>query len=373
MDHWYEVDNPETADSPALLIYPARVLKNLRLARQISKNPALLRPHAKTHKMKEITEMMLAEGIQKFKCATIAEAEMLARSGARDVLLAYQPTRVKANRLLKLGKAYPEVRFSCLIDNPGSAAMLSQAAEGWLPEVFIDLNTGMNRTGVSPAEAPALYRACLELGNISVAGLHAYDGHIHDTDLQVRTHRAEETFHLTTEVLRRIEAMQTTAPGLSIVMGGTPTFPIHARRGNVETSPGTFVFWDEGYRRMLPDLPFELAAVLLTRVISIIDRETLCLDLGHKSVAAENPLEKRVYFLNEPAAEVLSQSEEHLVIRVPAAGKHRIGDPWYGIPHHICPTVALYGQAQVVRDGRITEKWEITARNRESATDGIIN
>jgi hypothetical protein len=37
----------------------------------------------------------------------------------------------------------------------------------------------------------------------------------------------------------------------------------------------------------LPDLPFDIAAVLLVRVISIIDEITLCLDLGHKAISSE--------------------------------------------------------------------------------------
>lgn len=377
MDRWYEIDNPEAADSPALLIYPARALNNIRRALEISNGPALLRPHAKTHKMREITKMMLAEGIRKFKCATIAEAEMLAASGARDVLLAYQPTAVKARRLRELTRRYPGVRFSCLIDNAGTARMLSQQFENSSLEVFIDLNTGMDRTGISPAGAPELYRLARGLKNISVAGLHAYDGHIHDSDLPVRTQKADETFRLTSQALRKIERTQKTGTTqkteelrdtdsqFTVIIGGTPTFPVHARRENVETSPGTFVFWDEGYRKMLPDLPFECAALLLTRVISTIDRHTLCLDLGHKSVAAENPLHKRVYFLNEPAAEVLSQSEEHLVVRVPETKIHAVGDLWYGVPHHVCPTVALYEQAQVVKNGHIAETWKVAARNRE--------
>jgi D-serine deaminase-like pyridoxal phosphate-dependent protein len=146
-------------------------------------------------------------------------------------------------------------------------------------------------------------------------------------------------------------------------MGGTPSFPIHAQRPGVQTSPGTFVYWDAGYAQKLPDLPFVIAAVLLTRVVSVVDEQTLTLDLGHKAVAAENPL-PRVVFPEHPEAVPVGQSEEHLVVRVPDTWQHSPGEVWYGVPIHICPTVALYDRVFAVEDHRVTETWPVV-RGRE--------
>lgn len=99
-------------------------------------------------------------------------------------------------------------------------------------------------------------------------------------------------------------------------MGGTPTFPMYAKRKDCECSPGTFVFWDWGYGNAYPDMPFKVAALLITRVISVLDEHHVCVDLGYKAVASESPL-PRVFFLNHPEAKPISQSEEHLVLEVP--------------------------------------------------------
>jgi len=104
--------------------------------------------------------------------------------------------------------------------------------------------------------------------------------------------------------------------------------------------------------------------VVITRVISKIDQKTLCLDLGHKSVASENPIHSRVIFLNQPDAVPVSHSEEHLVVQVPDTSEYQIGDVWYGVPYHICPTVALYETAYVINEHMYSEKWEVIARNR---------
>src|ERR1700754_3215354 len=104
--NWYEISNIDQLDTPALVIYPDRVKENIRLAVEMAGDPARLRPHVKTHKSPETTRLMHAAGIRRFKCATIAEAEMLALEGAEDVLLVYQPIGPKAARLAALIRKY---------------------------------------------------------------------------------------------------------------------------------------------------------------------------------------------------------------------------------------------------------------------------
>src|SRR3982751_4513709 len=88
---WYRVSNVDDVASPALLVYPDRVEENIRRMIRIAGGVERLRPHMKTNKLPEVIRMQMDQGITKFKCATIAEAEMVAGCGAPDVLLAYQP------------------------------------------------------------------------------------------------------------------------------------------------------------------------------------------------------------------------------------------------------------------------------------------
>jgi D-serine deaminase-like pyridoxal phosphate-dependent protein len=123
------------------------------------------------------------------------------------------------------------------------------------------------------------------------------------------------------------------------------------------------VLWDFSYSTKYADLDFQQAALVLTRVVSKPGVNRLCLDLGHKAIASENPF-PRVKFLNLPDAKEISHSEEHLVVETARAGEFRVGDCLFGVPRHICPTVALYSEATVVRDGMAGEVWRITARER---------
>ncbi len=121
----------------------------------------------------------------------------------------------------------------------------------------------------------------------------------------------------------------------------------------------------QGYELAFPEQNFLPAALVLTRVISIPAPQKLCLDLGHKSIAAENILDKRVFFLNAPELKFISQSEEHLVVEAATEHSYKVGDVLYGIPYHICPTVSLYERALVVENQSVKEEWKIIARDRK--------
>src|SRR5262245_4675664 len=245
---WYIVDNIAELDSPALLIYANKVEANIEtLVRSIG-NITRLRPHVKTHKSLEVSKLMLKAGIRKFKCATIAEAEMLAMAGAPDVLLAYQAVGPKANRLLIVVQQFPSTRFSCLIDNMSAAKSLSDLFNSFNGRfrVYIDLNVGMNRAGVTPADALTLYQQAHSLPGVDIVGLHAYDCHIRDTDMNIRQKRCDEVFKQLTDLQGEIKSKN--GAMMTIVIGGTPSYSVHSTRSHVvECSPGTFIYWDKGY------------------------------------------------------------------------------------------------------------------------------
>lgn len=362
---WYLIDTIDQIDSPALVVYPERIKENIRLLKSRIDDPARLRPHVKTHKTKEIIHLLMDAGIQKFKCATIAEAELLGLCKAKDVLLAYQPIGPKRDRFLAVIQQYPTTKYACLIDNEASAAQLSAAAlkdQLQIP-VYIDLNVGMNRTGIKPdIHAIELYEKASKLKGIEVKGFHIYDGHIRTIDLKERTRITNESF-APVEEIRHILSTKG-YENLQLIAGGTPTFPIYSKKKDVECGPGTFVFWDKGYQDTLPEQEYLIAALLVTRVISKPDETKICLDLGYKSIASENELKNRVYFINAPEVEIIGHSEEHLVVEAPKGHSWEVGDVFYGIPIHICPTCALYERVLTIENGKVSGAWEIIARKR---------
>ncbi len=364
-DDWYAVDNVGEIPSPALLVYADRLEENLRIMRKTAGGTERLRPHLKTVKMGEVVRLLLRHGIGKCKCATVAEAEMAARSGSRDILLALQPVGPQQERFLALGRSYPESRFSVIADDGEVLRSLSREAHRRETEatVFLDIDNGMHRTGIAPGpEAVSLYRMLSALPGLKAGGLHVYDGHIRESDLQRRIEAGDADYAPVERMIGELRAAGCAVP--AVVAGGTPTFPVHARRPEVELSPGTCLLWDEGYGTRFPDLGFSPAALVLSRIVSKPGGNRICLDLGHKAVASEMP-PPRVRLLGLEDALFLSHSEEHLVLESADAARWNVGDPVWGIPMHICPTVARFDRAVVVRGRRADGEWKIEAQNRK--------
>jgi D-serine deaminase-like pyridoxal phosphate-dependent protein len=288
---------------------------------------------------------------------------MVAKCGAKDVTLAMQPVGPQLSGLFGLKKKYPGSDISVIADNAEVIRHLSYLAmQGSLDVgVWLDINNGMNRTGVLPGTAFDLFRLIYDLPGLVPRGLHVYDGHIHDEDVHQRKATVEKAYTPVNELITSLNLSEFPVP--AVVAGGTPSFPIHASRGDVETSPGTLILWDAGYGEHYKDLDFLHAAVLVTRVVSLPNSSLVCLDLGHKSIAAEMP-HPRVRLMGCPTPEFVNHSEEHLVIKMTGAHKYKPGDVIYGIPWHICPTVARYPFAYTVRDNMVTGKWQIDARDR---------
>jgi D-serine deaminase-like pyridoxal phosphate-dependent protein len=365
---WYQLADEGAVNSPALLVYRDRVDDNLRRMVTVAGGVERLRPHVKTHKVPQIVRAQLAQGITRFKCATVAEAEMTAGAGAPDVLLAYQPVGPNIPRLAALAARFPATRFSALVDDITIAESIARAFDeaGLSIELLLDLDIGMHRSGIEPDQrARQLYASLLGRRGVKPGGLHAYDGHLRDRDPGARRAQCDAAFEAVSALADRLTDDGLPVP--RIVAGGSPTFPFHAARPGVECSPGTTVYWDAGYGT-LPDLPFLPAALVLTRVVSRPGRGRICLDLGHKALASENP-HPRVALFAPASEEVLEcrfvgHSEEHLVIETPHARALAVGDCLYGLPWHICPTVALHAEAHVVAGGQVVEQWPIDARAR---------
>jgi len=360
----YVVDNPEALASPSLLYFKDIIEENTRKAVDMAGGPERLWPHVKTHKMREMIRMQLSMGIRRFKCATLAELQMTAACGAEQVLLAYPLLGPNVASFLALLQAYPRTRFYALEDEAQGLDALSEAATraGLKVGVMLDINLGMNRTGVVPERAEALYRLGASLPGLSMQGLHGYDGHRTEPAFAQRKALASAALEPVRLLRKRLEAQGLPCP--SVILGGTPTFPVHAAEENVYLSPGTVFVSHWPYLERYPELPFVPGAAVLGRVISRPASGLFTLDVGTKALASEMPA-PRGLILGFEDAEEIGQSEEHRVFRLPEGrAVPDLGQPLLVFPTHVCPTTALHEQALVVAGGRVIGRWTVAARNR---------
>jgi D-serine deaminase-like pyridoxal phosphate-dependent protein len=376
----YHFAGEEELDSPALVYHEDIIGENIQRALDMAGGPERLWPHVKTFKTPALVRLLQARGVRRFKCATIAEAEMCARCGAAHILMAYPLVGPAIGRFIRLRRFYGASTFWAIGDDLEQLRLLGAAvrgagtaegaggkiaggmaaAEGDLP-FLVDLNTSMNRTGVSMEALEGFCREAANIPGLSLRGFHCYDGSLGFKDSGERERAvAEETGKL----LAVREALK--ARGLEfpiLVMGGTPTFPFHARNREAFLSPGTFFVQDHGYEAKYRDLSFSPAAAILTRVISRPREDLFTLDLGYKAIASDQEGERGI-ITDLPQARTESHSEEHWVFRLAEGPCPPIGTVLHVIPTHICPSTALYPGIHVVREGRLVNYWTVEARNR---------
>ena len=361
----YHIDREDQIISPALIYYRDAIVENMMRTIQLAGGADRLWYHVKTHKTRELVKMQRDMGITHFMAATIAEAEMAASAGAEHVLVACALVGPNAERFVALSKGMPETRFWALGDDAAALRRLSDAAKagGISIPVLVDVNVGQDRTGVPLQQVPAFFESCSGLPNLQLCGMHCYDGHNHQIDVNERQ-RAVDEMDCAIEAVRQ-EVLRRGFPCGTVIVGGTPSFPCHAKACDYFLSPGTSFVMDARYGREAPDLGLWEAGAILTRVVSHPASNTFTLDLGSKGISCDQPIRGELVGVQ---AEALFQSEEHWLWKMKEgceADRPAIGDVLFVIPSHICPSTVLYDQILAAEGGRIVEQWEIVARKRK--------
>ncbi len=350
-----------------MLLFEDAVDHNIRSVCELAGGAGNLFTHVKTHKSEAITRKQIAVGIDSFKCATLAELEMVLHTGARRVILAYPQTQAgKIERLLDLVSSHPEAWIATIAGAPRHVQLLGEVAAGReqrLP-VMLDLDPGMHRTGVAIGrEAAELYRAIDERPFLQPAGLHAYDGHDVFCRPDDRAQAAQRHIADLRDFRQDLETAGMPVP--LVVAGGAYSFAYYARADGMHGSPGSFVYWDARCQSDMPDMPFRWAALILCQVVDRHpDRGTITTDLGYKSVCSDQPLRERARLLDNDTAELVMHNEEYGVFAL-RGDLPDIGDYLLVVPGHIGPTTVRHPGSHVIgAAGNVVGYVKHTARDR---------
>lgn len=360
----YSFDDEEKIFSPQLVYYEDIIDTNINKIIEIAKNTSRLWPHIKTHKTKNIVKKLMDKGVTKFKCATFSECEVAAQSGASEILLAYPLVGPSLKRFIKLESLYKDTKFYGLLEDLDQAKKLNNITDHII-DIFVDVNVGLNRTGVPLNKLESFINELRNLKNLRVLGLHCYDGQNGFSDLD---ERQEAIDILATQIFDYKKKLDDSLNiSLKVICGGTPEFPCWMKY-DVFCSPGTCFVQDSGYEKLFPDIQIQPGAAVLSRVISNPTDGYFTLDCGYKAIASDPKGIRGQLVGYHDIVEDLFQNEEHWVFKMKPGYEDRcpkVGQIVYIIPTHICPTSALYAKVPVVSKGKLKEHWEISARNRE--------
>jgi D-serine deaminase-like pyridoxal phosphate-dependent protein len=367
----YRINKVEKIRTPRLLVFSDRVLRNIDSMKRLlgAFDPPLnfdnLCPHVKTHKSAWVTEQLLSAGISFFK-STLNEVNLLIKAGAPQIFIAYPLLEADAAEVAAAMVRNPKIQFYVQASHLRHVEILRSLPQiRW--NIFIDVNIGMNRTGLSPESAWPFFETIVHQPNLSFAGIHAYDGYVHQMNVAERRSQAAEAMKQVIDLVKRFDA-NGSAPPMTMV-AGTPAFLMDAEilsRALMPTrlffSPGTWIYYDSLSNELWPGA-FEIAAVLLAQVIDRPTAGTATLNIGHKRWAVD---QGAIDVFSVAGMKALHWSEEHTVVSIPGGSQLEIGDYILMAPKHVCSTVNLWEQTVLIDEtGEIeTLNFPVDARNR---------
>jgi D-serine deaminase-like pyridoxal phosphate-dependent protein len=363
----YSIDAVESLLTPALAIYPEIVDSNIEATlRLLGGDVNRWRPHVKTAKLGFIMRRLAQRGVVHAKCSTSVELAVACEAGIQDVVLAYPVVGANAARVRELAEQYSGARISVLVENAAQIAAWKGSRLG----IFIDVNPGMDRTGIEQDRVAAILDLARMAGP-AFRGLHYYDGHVASMALDEREKIAHSGYDRLMEIVGGLE--RAGVPVEEVITSGTPAFPCSAtyapfRYGRFvhRTSPGTVVYSDATSMTQLPaEWGYQPAAVVVSTVVSHPKGNYLTCDAGHKSVSADAGI-PTCEVAGRPDLRPLKPSEEHLPIEVLGGVRPAIGEALYLVPRHVCPTVNNFDDALIVQGNRVVGVERVTARGHES-------
>jgi D-serine deaminase-like pyridoxal phosphate-dependent protein len=366
----YRVAGIEHMLTPVLAIFRDVVDANIAATiKNAGGNPSRLRPHITTAKLLSVVRRYVESGILQCKCATTLEFAVACEAGMRDVLVAYPMVGANAQRVKELSARHPSTTLSVLVDHP---AQLKE----WEPStgIFIDVNPGMDRTGIDPEHAEEVLKLVrlIAASGHSFRGLHYYDGHLGTLGFEERRSQTLKGYEQLARLAGAVknagfDVGEVITSGSSVFLFATGHSPLLSGDFTLRVSPGAAIYGDLTIQQQLPpEYGYRPAALVATRVVSHPRPDLFTCDAGVKAVAVFSGL-PNCAVLGRPELVPQRLSEEHLTLQAPTgAALPEIGEILYLIPRHAGLTVNNFSEALVVSsDGSVVLE-PVSARGRES-------
>ena len=341
-----------------MVVDAEQVERNIaRMAAASSHAGVALRPHAKTHKCLPIARRQLFHGAVGLTVATLAEAELFARDGCPSVFIAYPLWAGSGDRGARLRALSQRTHLRVGVDSLAAAVRLADAAPGL--KVLIEVDSGQHRSGVLPDEVGLLAASCLELG-LDVTGAFTHPGHAYAAAAVVPGAAEDERVTLAAAGAALAEYLNG-PPELS--GGSSPTAMSGLAAPLTEVRPGTYVFGDRQQMQLSGLDVDDIALFVAARVVSVPRPDEAVLDAGSKTLSSDRPawLAGHGLILEAPKATIAPLSEEHAVVRDLTTALC-VGDLVRVIPNHVCTVVNLTSELIVVSDGKVADRWPVSAR-----------
>ena len=357
-------DLKANVESPSLCIDLSQFEANVsHVAAIIRASGKDWRPHAACHKSPDIANLQIREGAIGITCAKVSEAEVFVSAGIREILLAHPP--VGDARIRRIANLCRNANLIVTCDHYVQAAPLSAECvrQGVSCRALVDLNVGMDRTGVRPGrDALELARAIEQLPGLSLAGIMGYEGQVIPIkDLDEKHHQIDAAMEILTHTR---EVFLKNGLCCDIVSAAGTGALQQALRcvGLTEVQAGGAIFGDP-FNTIRPVISgLKPALTVMATVISRPAFDRAVLDAGRTAIT--NELHSS-FIKGWSDASLIMQHAEHLVLKLgPSSRELRIGDRVELIVGDPGFTTMLHDEYLCFRTDRLETIWPVLARGK---------
>ncbi|MCC7495151.1 MAG: alanine racemase [Fimbriimonadaceae bacterium] len=325
-----------------------------------------LRPHIKTHKTPALAKWQLELGACGLTCAKLGEAEVMAdEAGCTDLFIAYSLLGADKAARLRALQERAEVRVSVV--SLAQAEILSAALGGAPVKVRLNVDTGLDRDGMTAARAVADAQRIAALPGIELIGVFTHEGQAH------KGHNFDEVKAIGRQAAQQLVdvAAALRAAGLpcdEVAPGGTPTAAdLASYPGVTEVRPGTYLFYDMMCVECMDLTAADCGLRVLTTVVDLPAERRVIVDGGSKTFFNDQFASwGRAMCVEHPDLRLEKCSEEHghAEWRGEGAPPVKLGDRLTWIPSHVCPVVNLFDEMTAVRGEEVVDTLRISARGK---------
>lgn len=348
-------------DTPCLIVDLDVLDRNIEhLAAYFRRHGVAWRPHAKSYKCGVLARRVVDAGAIGVTCAKLAEAEVMARAGVRDLLIT-GPV-VGASKVARLAELRRTADPIAVVDHPDHVRQLSEGATaaGVRLRTLIEVDLGLKRCGVAPGEPVVeLGRQIVAAPGLELAGIMGWEGHLL-TIAEPEEKTAKIRAALDDLARSRAALLAAGLPCPIVSAGGTGSFQTTAELGvATEIQAGGAVFMDLFYRNKCQVRGLDFALTVLATVISRPAPDRAVIDAGRKAMSPDLHLPAVV---GRDDLKVNWISAEHGVLDVLHGPGPRIGDRIELVLGYGDWTTLLHDRYQLCRGDRWEGAWELDAR-----------
>jgi D-serine deaminase-like pyridoxal phosphate-dependent protein len=357
-----------TLNTPCLVLDEAKMMSNIhRLRSRAAALGVSLRPHLKTAKCVEVARRLLTDGNGPATVSTLAEAEVFAAAGVRDILYAVGIAPQKLDRVLALRRSGCDLTLILdSVEQAEAVAAFAKAADHRIP-ALIEIDSDGHRGGLR-ADDPLLVTVgrILQKGGTELRGVMTHAGESYGAPGQAEQAAfAELERKAVVAAAETLRAADLPCPVVSV--GSTPTaFAARDLTGVTELRAGVYVFFDLVMAGIGVCQEEDIALSVLATVIGHQpSRGWVLIDAGWMALSrdrgtASQAVDQGYGVVCDEAGHVLSDwiviqaNQEHgIVARRPDSNASKldlpVGTRLRILPNHACATAAQHGKYHVLQ------------------------